>query len=98
MTATPGIGPFTPPFGRNILVARAVCRTPLPVHDPGLLPIVAINIISPGSVTVGPDRAMPPARALARAGCQGGDPKRKAGLALRNAVRAVGGVFIEQEN
>ena len=64
MTVNLSIGMFTPPFGLNIFVAQAVFRTPLSVLYPGLLPFIAINIVSLAIITFVPDLSMLLARGL----------------------------------
>lgn len=64
MTVNLSIGMFTPPFGLNIFVAQAVFRTPLSVLYPGLLPFIAINIVSLAIITFVPALSLIPARGL----------------------------------
>lgn len=64
MTVNLSIGMFTPPFGLNIFVAQAVFKTPLSVLYPGLLPFIAINIVSLGIITFVPELSLFLARGL----------------------------------
>jgi C4-dicarboxylate transporter DctM subunit len=58
MTLNLAIGMFTPPFGLNIFMTQALFKAPVDIIYRGLVPFIAINLVTLALVTYIPELSL----------------------------------------